>query len=333
MDITQLKYFLAVAEEKSYNKASKRLYLSRQALRSSVRALEEEIGAPLFLLQNNRLVLTVEGERLLHDAREVVRAFDDLVERNSGENSNQKLRINVDETMFPFMAEIIMPCLNVFLYDHPEIDGEIFEFPEKTILNNLSNKICDVAVIVLPHFDYDFLRQYTIFDAVPGKPAVYTVRTEQNKHLREYPYSLLADETIRFPGPGDSLQQKAIFDYLERIGVHVGGLRLDKNVEELAGTVRSGQGISFCTYPGCKRMTHSSSTIHIPMEDSPIGFHLVILLPEVENNKALQLLRKYLKQEFPHTIPLKHGLIHAPNDPDYARLYPGLFDCERDRVL
>ena len=46
MDIRQLHYFLVLCEEMNYTRASQRLFLSRQALRQSITALEAELCGP-----------------------------------------------------------------------------------------------------------------------------------------------------------------------------------------------------------------------------------------------------------------------------------------------
>lgn len=48
MDIRQLHYFLVLCEEMNYTRAAQRLFLSRQALRQSITALEAELCGPLF---------------------------------------------------------------------------------------------------------------------------------------------------------------------------------------------------------------------------------------------------------------------------------------------
>ena len=49
MDIRQLHYFLVLCEEMNYTRAAQRLFLSRQALRQSITALEAELCGPLFV--------------------------------------------------------------------------------------------------------------------------------------------------------------------------------------------------------------------------------------------------------------------------------------------
>ena len=59
MTIQQLRYFLALCEDLNYTHAAGRLYLSRQALRLSIAALEEELCGPLFTNRRNRLGISV----------------------------------------------------------------------------------------------------------------------------------------------------------------------------------------------------------------------------------------------------------------------------------
>ena len=64
MDEIQKKYFMALCDAKNITKASELLYISRQALSSSLRKMEEQMGVPLFLRRKEGIVLTEYGEML-----------------------------------------------------------------------------------------------------------------------------------------------------------------------------------------------------------------------------------------------------------------------------
>ena len=64
MDIRQLHYFLVLCDEMNYSRAAQRLFLSRQALRQSISALEAELCGPLFLSAHHKLTLTDRGMAL-----------------------------------------------------------------------------------------------------------------------------------------------------------------------------------------------------------------------------------------------------------------------------
>ena len=75
MDIRQLHYFLVLCEEMNYTRAAQRLFLSRQALRQSISALEAELCGPLFLSAHHKLTLTDRGMSLQRHATPVVEQF------------------------------------------------------------------------------------------------------------------------------------------------------------------------------------------------------------------------------------------------------------------
>ena len=62
MDVKQLGYFIAVAEEKSFSKAEQRFFISQQALSKTVINLEKELNCALFTRGNSGIVLTEAGK-------------------------------------------------------------------------------------------------------------------------------------------------------------------------------------------------------------------------------------------------------------------------------
>jgi DNA-binding transcriptional LysR family regulator len=74
VELRQLAYFVAVAEECHFTRAAKRLHVAQSGLSSSVRSLERELGADLFVRNTRQVRLTPAGTALLAEARRTLAA-------------------------------------------------------------------------------------------------------------------------------------------------------------------------------------------------------------------------------------------------------------------
>jgi DNA-binding transcriptional LysR family regulator len=72
MDLRQLDHFVSVAEERSFTRAASRLHIVQSGLSASIRALEDEFGAALFIRTTRRVDLTPTGRAFLIEARRVL---------------------------------------------------------------------------------------------------------------------------------------------------------------------------------------------------------------------------------------------------------------------
>src|ERR1700739_2513629 len=74
MELRQLRVFVAIAEEGTFTAASDRLMLVQSAVSATIRALERELGTPLFDRTTRRVALTDAGQVLLPEARVILEA-------------------------------------------------------------------------------------------------------------------------------------------------------------------------------------------------------------------------------------------------------------------
>ena len=76
MELRQLEHFVALAEEKSFTKAARRMNIVQSGLSMSIRSLEEELGSKLFERNARGVALTPAGEAMLPEARRAISAVD-----------------------------------------------------------------------------------------------------------------------------------------------------------------------------------------------------------------------------------------------------------------
>lgn len=76
MTLTQLKYFVQIAESGSFSKAAQKLFVSQPSLNFSINALEEELGLVLFSRSRKGVVLTQNGKKVFQDAKEILQMVD-----------------------------------------------------------------------------------------------------------------------------------------------------------------------------------------------------------------------------------------------------------------
>lgn len=110
-----LRYFWAIAHERSLTRAAERLHVSQSALSIQLKQLEERLGHPLFERRNRRLQLTEAGRVTLEYADTIFRSGDELVSTLKGRipEGRQTLRIGAVATLSRnFQLELLRPMLD-----------------------------------------------------------------------------------------------------------------------------------------------------------------------------------------------------------------------------
>lgn len=119
-DFSALSAFLAVAEERSFTRAAKRLGVSPSAMSHAMRALEEEIGVRLLSRTTRSVAPTDAGEGLLARLRPALTEVQEALDQVSGLRNKPAGRVRL---LVPRLAAstVLAPKLGQFARDYPEI--------------------------------------------------------------------------------------------------------------------------------------------------------------------------------------------------------------------
>ena len=153
MDIRQLKYFLAVAEEGLVTKAAVRLHITQSPLSQQIIILEKELGTPLFVRTKKHLYLTEAGKVLKRRAEQILALDKNTIKevRDTAQGIRGKLAIGIiNSSGRSFLPEIIREYIQLY----PHISFDLQQGDTNHILELLDSHLLDVGFVRLPIDDF-----------------------------------------------------------------------------------------------------------------------------------------------------------------------------------
>jgi DNA-binding transcriptional LysR family regulator len=157
IDLKQLKYFLAVAEEKSFSRAAERLHISQPPLSQQIMKLESELGVRLFARTTRTFELTVAGKALMSEASDLLAkmriTIDTIRQIDRGEVG--RLRVGIVGSA---MWGPIPSLLEEFQSKYPRVTWTIHEFGPTVQYEALRAKQIDVGFWREPRLNDDDLK-------------------------------------------------------------------------------------------------------------------------------------------------------------------------------
>jgi len=145
MELRQLRHFLVVAEEHHFTRAAERLNIVQSGLSASIHALEEDLGAPLFVRTTRRVELTEAGRLLAIEAQRALAAAE------AGRNAVAAVRGLIRGTltigvMQGFPPSVDLPeMLGRFHRKYPGVDIRLVQAGSKQLLEDVRAGRLDLA--------------------------------------------------------------------------------------------------------------------------------------------------------------------------------------------
>jgi DNA-binding transcriptional LysR family regulator len=163
LELRDLRYFLAVAEELNFTKAAERLHLAQQALSSAIRNLEADLGVRLFTRTTRQVALTAAGEALVAGARHALESAAEAIDEVHRVSAGRRGRLVVGFSTAAGSVPRVRAIIRRFSQAVPDVDVRLVEHDFGDPAAGLLTGESQVAFIFLPVPD-ESLEELTVFE-------------------------------------------------------------------------------------------------------------------------------------------------------------------------
>ncbi|MFG3252700.1 LysR family transcriptional regulator [Streptomyces sp. NPDC048172] len=164
MEIRQLEYFVAVAEERSFTRAAARLHVAQPGVSTQIRQLERELKQELLDRSGRAVRLTDIGATVLPYAREALAALSRVREAVDEHAGLLRGRVSLGMVTSSASAYDLPRLLAEFHKKHPAIEVTLAEAASDELLNSLHAGRFDAVAISPPTTDLPDVGTLTVAD-------------------------------------------------------------------------------------------------------------------------------------------------------------------------
>jgi len=238
MNLRDLRYLVALADERHFGKAADRCFVSQPTLSAQIRKLEEYLGVPLVERQPKRVSLTPAGEKIVERARRLLQEADAIVElaKTDRDPLAGTLKLALIPTVGPYLLPHVVRRLKRAL---PRLKLLLYEFQTAPLLEKLRAGDVDMGILALP-VPLDGLAGAPLYDE-PFRlavPAAHPLADRESVSLQD-----LQGETLLLLEDGHCLRDQAL-EVCSHVGVHEAQDYRATSLETLRQMVASGHGVT-----------------------------------------------------------------------------------------
>jgi LysR family hydrogen peroxide-inducible transcriptional activator len=238
MNIRDLRYLVALADERHFGKAAERCYVSQPTLSAQIRKLEEYLGVPLVERQPRRVTLTEAGQRVVERARRLLLEADAIVElaKTDRDPLSGALKLALIPTVGPYLLPHVARRLKREL---PRLKLMLYEYQTAPLLEKLRAGEIDMGILALP-VALDGLEAEPLYDEpfVLAVPAGHRLAEQERVRVDD-----LKGETLLLLEDGHCLRDQAL-EVCSRIRVQEEQDYRATSLETLRQMVAAGHGVT-----------------------------------------------------------------------------------------
>ena len=205
MNLSQLRYLVAVADERHFGRAAERCFVSQPTLSTQLKKLEDELGATFFERTNKRVEITAVGTAVVERARRILEEITAIGELTKGGQSplSGPLVVGIIPTLCPYILPWLLPPLRA---NFSELDFQVIEDLTDNITIMLEQHQLDCMLIAVPGNQPNTV-EIPLFDEPfwVACPARHPLARAEAISLRD-----LSKETILYVAEGHCLREQTM---------------------------------------------------------------------------------------------------------------------------
>ncbi|MGK2309069.1 LysR substrate-binding domain-containing protein [Cutibacterium sp. V947] len=149
MNLRDLGYLVALAEEHHFGRAAASCGVSQPTLSTQIHRLENELGVPLAVRAGRRIEITPVGRRIAQTARDMLVLADDIrtLALEESERTTRQLRVGAFPTLAPFLLPRVIARFDQY---EPGVNIHVVEKRTAQLLEALHQGDLDIAVVAAP---------------------------------------------------------------------------------------------------------------------------------------------------------------------------------------
>ena len=207
MEFRQLRYFVKVAELRSFSEASKALFISQSTISQQIKQLEEELGVELLVRDSRHVSMSDYGEQYLPYAKQVLKDVDTSTERMNDVRQLKigTLNVGATYTFCPLLADTVRD----YMKKYPGIKLKIYCRSMENLMEMLEHGQLDVALSYKPLQSYDDIDSHILFNS-----NLCVIAGKDNPVAKKERIRLAELENLPLVLPAKGLQARNAFDSL-----------------------------------------------------------------------------------------------------------------------
>lgn len=271
LTLRQIRAFVAVAQNKSYTKASRAIGLSQPAVTANVRLLERALGVRLLDRTTRSVGMTNEGRSFLSISERLLNDLGAAIVDIRG--SNERRRGCVEVACLPSVAaQLVCPLMHSFVALYPGATVKMYDGDALDVLNRVRSQEADFGISSYsqPAPDMEFVPILRDRFCVLCNKAHPLARKKEVylRDLKDHPFLVLGSTS----GTRPILNEMTV-----RTGVQLNIVCETKQLSTLAGMIRAGIGVSVVPEV-CVLNTGVSGLVTKPLLEPSLGRDLGLVL-------------------------------------------------------